>query len=67
MNYSCVALLYTCSVALTLEGNLFTGTLEPLCDVRDERRLEYEIYLNFMFAECGGEDPLVECSCCVCY
>lgn len=55
------------TVALTLEGNLFTGTLEPLCEVRDERRQEYEIYLQFMFAECEGDDPLVDCSCCVCY
>jgi hypothetical protein len=50
-----------------VEGNLFTGTLEPLCEVRDERRLEYEIYLEFMFAASVGDDPLVDCSCCVCY
>jgi hypothetical protein len=38
-----------------VEGNLFTGTLEPLYEVRDERRLDYEIYLEFMFAACVGD------------
>ena len=54
------------SVALTVEGNMFTGSLESLCEVRDERRQNYEIYLQFLIADCGGDDPLVDCSCCVC-
>lgn len=53
-------------VALNLDGNIFTGTLEPLCEIRDERRVDYEIYLEFISAECGPLRPLVECSCCEC-
>ena len=54
-------------VAFSVEGNLFTGTLEPLCAVREERRQNYGVYLQFIFAECGGGHPLVNCTCCVCY
>ena len=58
------------AVALTIHGNSFTGTLEPLCEVRDQRRIEndFEIYLMYLFSDCASEPPKVQCSCCdLCY
>eukprot|EP00934_Nitzschia_sp_Nitz4_P003053 Nitzschia sp. Nitz4//scaffold249_size28687//7235//8690//NITZ4_008116-RA/size28687-snap-gene-0.2-mRNA-1//1//CDS//3329544014//3043//frame0 len=52
--------------ALTIQDNLFTGSLEELCAVVDERRAENPMYLMFMYAECSGSDPMVTCSCCTC-
>ena len=47
---------------------MLIGTLEALCEVRDNRRIEnqFEIYLLFLYADCL-EPVQVECSCCSCY
>eukprot|EP00980_Cylindrotheca_fusiformis_P025242 scaffold13311_cov161-Cylindrotheca_fusiformis.AAC.8 len=52
--------------ALTLQGNDFEGSLEPLCDVIEERQDEFPNYLSFLFADSCGNPPSVTCSCCTC-
>ena len=55
--------------ALTIQENNLTGTLEPLCEVRDDVLVDNEadMYLRFIFADCAGDPPEVECSCCLCF
>jgi len=54
--------------ALTLENNKFTGSMEDLCDVLDERRKNDTIYLQFFQTDCAGDMPEVYCPCCsICY
>jgi len=50
--------------ALTLESNELTGSAEVLCDVLNERRKNYTIYLQFFQTDCAGELPEVYCPCC---
>lgn len=63
-----VLLFASCSsVSLYLEKNLFEGSLEPICDVLDERRDDFDLYLRLINADCSGDSPQVECSCCQCF
>jgi len=53
---------------LSIHGNNIQGSLQALCDVRDERRLQYFSYLAQMIeADCLGKPPKVLCSCCKCF
>ena len=53
---------------LSIQENDLRGSLEDLCDARDDRRAEYESYLALMVeADCLGEPPKVICSCCTCF
>lgn len=56
-------------VALTLERNQLTGTVEPICDVLEDRRdaNNFTIYLRFFHVDCAGNNPEIECSCCTCF
>ena len=55
--------------ALAIQENDLTGTLEPLCDVRDDVLIDNEadVYLEFLSADCNGDPPEVTCSCCECF
>lgn len=52
---------------LSIQDNAVQGSLESLCDARDERRTEYESYLATVEADCLGQPPEVICSCCTCF
>jgi len=54
-------------VELSIQDNQVVGSLEKLCDVRDNRRLQFESYLTLVEADCLGESPEVTCSCCTCF
>ena len=58
-----------CAVLLTLENNSFTGSLETLCSVAEERRVQnnFPEYLQFVHTDCAGSTPKVQCSCCKCF
>ena len=62
--YACVSL-----DALTMQENFLTGSLEALCEIRDDVLIDGEagMYLRFLFADCAGDPPEIECSCCVCF
>mmetsp|Transcript_19094 Transcript_19094/g.47194 ORF Transcript_19094/g.47194 Transcript_19094/m.47194 type:complete len:388 (-) Transcript_19094:364-1527(-) len=52
--------------AFSIQNNGLTGTLEPICNVLDDRRQTFPSYGGFLFADCGGDSPPVACSCCTC-
>lgn len=52
--------------AFSIQNNGFTGTLDPICNVLDDRRQTFPNYAGFLFADCGGTSPPVVCSCCTC-
>jgi len=52
---------------LSIYDNQLEGSLEELCDVRDDRRLQFESYLTLVEADCFEETPEVTCSCCTCF
>lgn len=53
---------------LSIQGNQLQGSIEELCDVRDDRRVQFESYLSLMVeADCLGVPPEVACSCCTCF
>lgn len=53
---------------LSIQGNNLQGSLEKLCDARDDRRVQFESYLALMVeADCLGKSPEVICSCCTCF
>ncbi|CAJ1951730.1 unnamed protein product [Cylindrotheca closterium] len=52
--------------AFSIQNNGLTGTLEPICNVLDDRRQSFPSYGGFLFADCGGDAPPVACSCCTC-
>jgi len=54
-------------IVLSIQENGVSGTLEPLCEVRDERRESFEEYLSVIESDCNGDPPPVECSCCLCF
>lgn len=53
---------------LSIQGNMLTGSLQSLCEAREDRRKDYESYLASMIeSDCLGEPPEVSCSCCTCF
>lgn len=54
-------------VALTVNNNGFTGNMEEICAVYEERREEFDIYLEYFHVDCLGDPPPVLCSCCICF
>ncbi|KAL3936354.1 MAG: hypothetical protein SGBAC_008317 [Bacillariaceae sp.] len=52
--------------AFSIQNNDLTGTLEPICNVLDDRRQTFPSYAGFLFADCGATSPPVACSCCTC-
>lgn len=53
---------------LSIQGNKLEGSLEKLCDARDDRRVQFESYLALMVeADCLEEPQKVICSCCTCF
>lgn len=54
-------------IALTMENNDMTGSVEAICDVIPERRETNNVSLTFFHVDCAGDPPMVECSCCRCF
>lgn len=56
-------------VALTLENNLMTGNVVPICDVLTPRRQDFDTYLRFFHVDCLTSPPEVVCTagCCTCF
>jgi len=53
---------------LSIRGNQLTGSLESLCNARDERRDQFASYLALnLEADCLEDPPEVICSCCTCF
>jgi len=77
MSTMCYFLLYfsqrtdflVCFTAgLSIRGNQLTGSLESLCNARDERRDQFASYLALnLEADCLEDPPEVICSCCTCF
>lgn len=67
VEYRIISSIFFTAVGLSIQGNELQGSLNALCDVRDERRQEYAEYLTILDADCEGTSPAVECSCCMCF
>lgn len=53
---------------LSIHGNNMQGSIQELCDARDDRRVQFESYLALVAeADCLGDPPEVICSCCKCF
>lgn len=52
----------------TMLNNDLVGSMQPICDVVDQRRISngFPGYLQFFWVDCLGNPPPVECSCCDC-
>ena len=47
---------------LTLHNNLVTGSIDVrICKLNDE------LFLTQLSADCSGEMPEIECDCCICH
>ena len=67
-NVSNLDLLYSFVAGLSIQGNNLQGSLETLCDERDDHRVQFESYFTSMVeADCLGEPREAICLCCMCF
>ena len=56
---------FTFTAAISVQGNDLRGSLDKLCNVKDDRRVQFDSYLTLAVeADCHGDPPKVDCKCC---